>query len=210
MGRLCRVTGNVPLFHRLIEHSSRIHNSHAIVAFQIAEVRCLFAPPIRRVTFVVSNVFPVLLACIAIPAIAGAQTTVTLDAPGTEVTDDATIRGEDTRSVNFGTSDTLRGQDFERARAPPRALLKFDTQNHVPAGAVINSAQLYVTLKSARRQHLRPIGVYRVTKSFLAREATWLDYRDAAAWGAGRRKTWEAVPRRRTSETQSDPRTSSI
>ena len=84
-----------------------------------------------------------------------------------------------------------------------RILLKFDTQNYIPAGAVINSAQLSLTLKGADDSTLRPIAVYRVTKSFLARQATWLDYRDALSWSnAG--GDLGAVTRRRTSATPWD------
>jgi len=125
----------------------------------------------------------VFLACIAIPAIAGAQTTVTLDAPGTEITDDVTIRGGGYASVNFATSDQLEVKTSSDASNTRRALLKFDTQNLIPAGAVINSAKLYVTLKGASDSTSRPIGAYRIGKSFLYRQATWYDYRDAAAWG---------------------------
>jgi len=143
------------------------------------------APPllthrVRRL----SSLLPLVLACIAIPAMATAQTTVTLDAPGTEITDDVTIRGGGYASMNFGTSDTLEVKTSSDSSNTRRALLKFDTQNRVPAGAVINSAKLYLTLKGASDSTSRPIGAYRIGKAFLVREATWFDYRDRAAWGS--------------------------
>ena len=135
-----------------------------------------------------SRLFAALLMFSGLPAVAAAQTTVVLDASGTEVSVDTTIRAGGYASVNYGTSDTLQVKSDTDSSYRRRILLKFDTQNYVPAGAVINSAQLYLTLKGADDSTLRPIGVYRVTKSFLAREATWLDYRDAQQWSnSGRR-----------------------
>jgi endonuclease/exonuclease/phosphatase family metal-dependent hydrolase len=128
------------------------------------------------------RLLPVLLALSGLPAVAAAQTTVVLETPDTEVSVDTTIRGGGYASVNYGTSDTLQTKSDTDLSYRRRILLKFDTQNYVPAGAVINSAQLYLTLKGADDSTLRPIGVFRVTKSFLRREATWLDYRDAQAW----------------------------
>ena len=129
-----------------------------------------------------SRLFAAILMFSGLPAVAAGQTTVVLDASGTEVSVDTTIRAGGYASVNYGTSDTLQVKSDSDSSYRRRILLKFDTQNYVPAGAVINSAQLYLTLKGADDSTLRPIGVYRVTKSFLAREATWLDYRDAQAW----------------------------
>jgi endonuclease/exonuclease/phosphatase family metal-dependent hydrolase len=126
-----------------------------------------------------SSVFSVLLACLAIPAVGRAQTAVTL-----EIADDVTIRGGGYGSVNYATSDTLEVKTSANASNTRRALLKFDTQNRVPAGAVINSAKLYVTLKWASDSTSRPIGAYRVSKSFVPGEATWLDSRDASPWSA--------------------------
>jgi endonuclease/exonuclease/phosphatase family metal-dependent hydrolase len=138
----------------------------------------LAAPRLTGRVLRLSSLFPVLLACIAIPAVASAQTSVTL-----QIADDVTIRGGGYASVNFGTSDTLEVKRSANASNTRRVLLKFDTQNRVPAGAVINSAKLYLTLKWASDSTSRPIGAYRVAKSFLPGEATWLDSRDAAAWG---------------------------
>jgi endonuclease/exonuclease/phosphatase family metal-dependent hydrolase len=128
------------------------------------------------------RLLPVLLAFGGLPAVATAQTTVVLDASGTEVSADTTIRAGGYASVNYGTSDTLQVKSDADSSYRRRILLKFDTQNYLPAGAVINSAQLSLTLKGADDSTLRPIGVYRVAKSFLGRQATWLDYRDALSW----------------------------
>src|SRR5918993_5181756 len=139
----------------------------------------LAAPRLTGRVLRLSSVFAVLLACLAIPAVARAQTSVTLD-----IADDVTIRGGGYASVNFGTSDTLEVKTSANASNTRRTLLKFDTQNRVPAGAVINSAKLYLTLKWASDSTSRPIGAYRVGKGFAWREATWLDYRDGAPWSA--------------------------
>ena len=144
----------------------------------LAPPACLRRPLLRWL-------FPALFAFAGLPAIAHGQTTVTLDASGTEVSVDTTIRGGGYASVNYGTSDSLQTKSDTESSYKRRVLLKFDTQNYIPSGAVITSAQLYLTLKGADDSTSRPIDVYRVTKSFLARQATWLDYRDGMAWGNG-------------------------
>jgi endonuclease/exonuclease/phosphatase family metal-dependent hydrolase len=143
------------------------------------------APPARLRRPLLRWLFPALFAFAGLPAIAHGQTTVTLDASGTEVSVDTTIRGGGYASVNYGTSDSLQTKSDTESSYKRRVLLKFDTQNYIPSGAVITSAQLYLTLKEADDSTSRPIDVYRVTKSFLARQATWLDYRDGMAWGNG-------------------------
>jgi endonuclease/exonuclease/phosphatase family metal-dependent hydrolase len=142
------------------------------------------APVSSPASFRSCRILPLLVLLAAIPAVALAQTTVTLDAPGSEVTDDVTIRGGGYASSNFSTSDALEVKTSATASNTRRTLLKFDTQSTVPAGAVINSAKLYLTLKTASDSTSRRIDAYRVSKSFLYREATWFDYRDAASWSA--------------------------
>lgn len=115
-----------------------------------------------------------------VPRLVSAQTTVTLDAPGSELNSDMTIRDGGYASVNYSQSDSLESkrssQNYNR-----RILLKFDTQNRIPAGAVINSAKLYLVLKEADGSTKRPIAVYRVTKSFHS-DATWFEYTNDRRW----------------------------
>ena len=116
---------------------------------------------------------------------AAAQTTVTLAAPGTELTDDVTIRGGGYAGVNFSTDDSLVTKTSGDISNVRRVLMKFDTSNTIPAGATIASATLTLTLKSAGSAVSRPIAAYRVTKSFLKNGATWLDYRSSTVWASG-------------------------
>jgi len=118
---------------------------------------------------------------VVLPSFAHAQTTVTLSG----VTDDVTIRGGGYASTNYSTSDTLEIKRSSQESNTRHSLLKFDTQNTIPSGAVITSAKLYLTLKWASDGTSRRIEAFRVQKSFLYREVNWLDYRDAGTWSSG-------------------------
>jgi endonuclease/exonuclease/phosphatase family metal-dependent hydrolase len=136
-----------------------------------------------------------------VPSLAAAQTTLTLATPGTELTDDVTIRGGGYAGVNFSTDDSLVTKTSGDISNVRRVLMKFDTANTVPAGATIASATLTLTLKSAGAAVSRPIAVYRVTKSFLKDGATWLDYRSSTDWsrvGGDLGEKWATVDVGRT------------
>jgi endonuclease/exonuclease/phosphatase family metal-dependent hydrolase len=130
------------------------------------------------------RLLPVLLALGVMPVVAAAQTTVTLDAPGSELTDDVTIRGGGYAGVNFSSDDTLTTKTSSNSTNVRRVLMKFDTANTIPAGANITSARLTLTLKSAGAASSRSIAVQRVTKSFIKNSATWLDYRSGSDWSS--------------------------
>lgn len=115
--------------------------------------------------------------------LAQAQTTVTFDVPGSEINADTTIRGGGYASVNYSSDDVLESKRSDEAYTR-RILMKFDTQNLIPANAVINSAKLQLVLKNAGDGSSRPISVYRVTKSFQQRETNWLEAQDAAWWSS--------------------------
>ena len=129
------------------------------------------------------RLFPVLLALLGAPAVALAQTVVTLDAAGSAVSADTTVRGGGYASVNYSTSDILEVKPSSDVSNRRRILLKFDTENLIPAGAVINSARLTLVLKSAGDSASRPINAYRVTTSFSGQEVNWLDSKLATHWG---------------------------
>ena len=101
---------------------------------------------------------------------AGAQTTVVLDNPSNEVTDAYIRAGEHANAVNNTT--ILATKVSSNASYNRRALIKFDTQNYVPANARIQSATLTVTLRSSESS-TRTIGAYRVSNSFDETHATW-------------------------------------
>jgi endonuclease/exonuclease/phosphatase family metal-dependent hydrolase len=129
------------------------------------------------------NLLSAVLLCLMLaPSVAAAQTTVTLAVPGTELTDDVTIRGGGYAGVNFSADDSLVTKTSADINNVRRILMKFDTANTIPAGASVVSAKLTLTLKSAATAVSRPITAYRVTKSFLKDNATWLDYRSGVDW----------------------------
>jgi endonuclease/exonuclease/phosphatase family metal-dependent hydrolase len=128
------------------------------------------------------RVVPVLLVsscCLA--GVAAAQTTVVFDAPSSGVCADTTIRGGGYAAVNYSTSDMLESKVSSESTTR-RILLKFDTENHIPAGAVINSARLSLVLKEAADTTPRPIGAYRVAQSFSGPQVNWLDKDNASRW----------------------------
>jgi len=136
---------------------------------------------IRRARFVIATLLGI--AAIGAPRLTFAQTTVTLDAPGSELNSDMTIRDGGFGSVNYSGSDSLESkrssQNYNR-----RILLKFDTHNRIPSGAVINRATLYLTLKGSDGDGTkRPIAVYRVKRSFHG-DATWFEYTNGSRWSA--------------------------
>src|SRR5687768_3602619 len=101
---------------------------------------------------------------------AAAQTTVVLDNPSGEVTDAYIRAGSYANTVfNNGLLATKANSNSDYVR---RALLKFDTQNFVPANATIQSATLTVTL-SRSESSTRTISAYRVSNSFDEWAATW-------------------------------------
>jgi len=110
---------------------------------------------------------------------ASAQTTVSLSNPTSQVVF-ATIRGGSYANFNLPTLLATRASsdpDFHR-----RALLKFDTQSHIPAGSTVTSAFLTVTVKSWSEDSTRSIGAYQVTTSWNEKEVTWHKRRTSAAW----------------------------
>jgi endonuclease/exonuclease/phosphatase family metal-dependent hydrolase len=125
---------------------------------------------------------PLLIAVAALPPAATAQTTVTLSTPGTQVNADTTIRGGGYAGVNYSTSAILESKVSGDSSNTRRILLKFDTQNLIPAGSTINSAKLSLVLKEAADSTSRPIGAYRVTQSFSGPEVNWLDKQYGNRW----------------------------
>jgi endonuclease/exonuclease/phosphatase family metal-dependent hydrolase len=109
-----------------------------------------------------------------------AQTTITLSTPSTQETD-TTIRGGTYANSNFA-GQPLVTKAHSDASLVRRALLKFDTENTIPAGATITSARLTMTVVSGGSDISRPIGVYSVTSSFQSTEATWNIRKTSYSW----------------------------
>ena len=114
-------------------------------------------------------------------ASAWAQTTVTLGTPGTHINVDTTIQGGASAYRDLGWSDTLATKVSSEAYTR-RILLKFDTQNYVPANAVVDSAYLYMVLKTAENRESRPLTAYYVNKSFVDGQTTWRTFRSGQYW----------------------------
>src|SRR3954465_3960161 len=114
-------------------------------------------------------------------ATAGAQTTVTLNAPATQVTD-VMIQAGASANTNFNASDMLATRASTNPDYLRRALIKFDTQNTIPSGSKITSAIMTLTVKAGGTDAARTIAVYPVTASFVQEEATWNIRRTATAW----------------------------
>ena len=108
-----------------------------------------------------------------------AQTTVTLNQSKPQVVY-ATLRAGVYANNNYPTVLTTRAADT--ADNHRHGLLKFDTQNTIPAGSTVTSALLTVTVKSGGATAARTIGVYQITTSWAETEATWNRRRTTAAW----------------------------
>src|SRR2546428_951654 len=108
-----------------------------------------------------------------------AQTTVTLNQSNPQVVY-ATLRAGAYADKNLPTTLATRAADS--ADNHRRALLKFDTQNTIPAGTAVTSATMTVTLKSGSAAASRNIGAYQVTTSWAETETTWNRRRAADRW----------------------------
>jgi endonuclease/exonuclease/phosphatase family metal-dependent hydrolase len=123
-----------------------------------------------------------LVAICSVAAAASAQTTVTLSTPGTHINADLTIQGGTSGMVDFSTSDVLASKVGSSPSYTRRIMLKFDTQNFVPANVPIQSARLYLVLKGAQSGESRPLTAYRVSESFVTAETNWYYFRPGQAW----------------------------
>lgn len=121
----------------------------------------------------------VLLLLASAKAPAQAQTVVVLGAPDTEVTD-GFVRGGTYANRVFDTGVLVTKANSNESYKR-HALLKFDTQNFVPAGAAIQSATLTLTLRSSESD-TRTLGAYGVTSSFDETAATWYRRKTGYNW----------------------------
>jgi endonuclease/exonuclease/phosphatase family metal-dependent hydrolase len=136
--------------------------------------------PTRTVRFIHQLVIALVAIC-GFAAGVSAQTTVTLSAPGSHINADLTIQGGAYSMVDFSTSNVLASKVSSESYTR-RIMLKFDTQNFIPANAVIQSARLYLVLKSAESSERRPLTAFYVTRSFVKRETNWYYFRYGQGW----------------------------
>jgi endonuclease/exonuclease/phosphatase family metal-dependent hydrolase len=135
-----------------------------------------------------SSVMGVAAAVIAVSAMTGtaaAQTTVVLNQGGSQVTD-TTLRGGAYANANYDGSPLITRRSWSDLDWERRAVLKFDTQNTIPADAQIASATLTVTVKSGlgAAGAARPLHLYRVTQAFQEADATWRLRQGTSYWAA--------------------------
>jgi endonuclease/exonuclease/phosphatase family metal-dependent hydrolase len=121
----------------------------------------------------------VVLAWFGSPAPAVAQTTVILDAPGSESVD-TTIRGGSYASTNF-QNDVLMTRASDNLEYNRRALIKFDTESFLPAKSVIQSAKLTLTVAGGNAE-TRTLSLYRVVNSFDEGAANWNQRKSSYNW----------------------------
>jgi endonuclease/exonuclease/phosphatase family metal-dependent hydrolase len=112
--------------------------------------------------------------------VASAQTTLTLSAPDTQVTD--TTIGSGTFANTVSNNDRLAVRLSTDVNAGRRALLKFDTETTMAASAAVTSAKLSLVVRAGAGSTTRRIGVYRVTKSFQETQATWITRKTGYKW----------------------------
>jgi len=135
--------------------------------------------PTRAVRFVHQLVM--LIAMCSFAAAASAQTTVTLSTPGTHITVDTTIQDGTSAYTDFSTSDVLASK-LKSVNTNRRILMKFDTENFIPANVTIQSAKLYLVLKQAESSESRPLTVFHVAQSFITGATNWIYYRPGMGW----------------------------
>jgi endonuclease/exonuclease/phosphatase family metal-dependent hydrolase len=121
-----------------------------------------------------------LITALLVAAPLHAQTTLTLSAPAAQETD-TTIRGGTYASTNFAGQPLVTKAHTDASQVR-RALLKFDTETTVPAGATVTSARLTMTVAGGGSDVSRPIGVYAVTSTFQSTEATWNVRKGSYTW----------------------------
>jgi endonuclease/exonuclease/phosphatase family metal-dependent hydrolase len=123
-----------------------------------------------------------LIASGCLAAVASADTTVTLSTPGTHINADQTIQGGTSGFKDFSNDDSLSSKASSDVDYDRRIVLKFDTQNYIPANAIIKSAQLQLVLQSAASSESRPLTIFNVTRSFTSGEVNWYYAKTGSKW----------------------------
>ena len=89
-----------------------------------------------------------------------------------------TLRGGTYAGTNYGPQTTLETRASDDASYERRAILKFDTQNTIPAGSVVSSAVLTLTVAGGNSE-TRSLGLYRLASSYDETYASW-NWRNAS------------------------------
>jgi hypothetical protein len=115
------------------------------------------------------------------PATAAAQTTVLIDNPSGQV-DDARIQGGSYANTVFHGERLATKIHPSSSTYNRRTMLKFDTHNTVPKGAVVQSATLTLTVSKASAG-TRKLGIYRLSRTFDERYTNWYRRKSGYRWG---------------------------
>ena len=129
---------------------------------------------IRRAALRVSTGL-MLSAAFAVPAFA--QTVQLTESSAT------VIRGGSYANTNLSADPVLATRASDDATYVRRVLLKFDTENTIPAGSAITSAKLTVTVAGGNTES-RTISAYRISTSYDAPEATWKIRKTSTSWSS--------------------------
>ncbi len=116
-----------------------------------------------------------LLVAAAMTAPAAAQDLRLTDAMAT------TIRGGAYASTNFASQQLLESRASDDATYMRRIVMKFDTQNTIPAGTAIASATLTLTVAGGNSE-ARTLTAYRIASSYDEPQATWNKRYSTTAW----------------------------
>jgi endonuclease/exonuclease/phosphatase family metal-dependent hydrolase len=91
------------------------------------------------------------------------------------------IRGGTYANTNFAKDVILTTRASDDATYERRTLLKFDTQNTIPANSQISSAKLTVTVAGGNSLS-RQISAYRIANSYEETESTWKIRKVSTSW----------------------------
>ena len=93
------------------------------------------------------------------------------------------IRGGTYANTNLSADPVLATRASDDATDVRRVLLKFDTENTIPAGSAITSAKLTVTVAGGNAES-RTISAYRIDTSYEALQATWKIRKTGTSWSS--------------------------
>src|SRR5262245_53754549 len=95
---------------------------------------------------------------------------------------DTVIRGGSYANTNFSKDLILATRASDDDTYDRRILLKFDTQNTIPANSEISSAKLTMTVAGGNSES-RTISAYRIAYTYEEAQSTWKVRKTGYAWG---------------------------
>ena len=96
---------------------------------------------------------------------------------------DTAIRGGSYANTNLSTDPYLCTRASDDPEYSRRSLLKFDTQNTIPANSQISSATLTVTVAGGNSES-RTISAYRILQTYEDNQATWKVRKSGYSWSS--------------------------